>query len=223
MTFRKKKSLYLITDRAIARLPNIEIASRAISAGVRVIQLREKLLSKREIISEAAAIRKMASSVRAVFILNDYVDIALAVDADGVHLGQDDLPVSEARKILGRRRIIGISTHNLRQALRAQEEGADYIGFGPLFSTLTKDAGRPKGLDALRRIKRRVRIPVVAIGGITCENVRKTLDAGADACAIASAVLRGDIARNVSNLFSLLGKSKRLSAKTRIEIPDKPE
>lgn len=204
MTFRKRKSLYLITDRSIARLSNIEIARTAIAAGVRVIQLREKLLSKREIFRDAAAIKEITASGRVIFIVNDHVDIALAVDADGVHLGQHDLPLRDARKVLGSGKIIGISTHNLRQAVSAQEAGADYIGFGPMFPTRTKDAGRPKGLNALRQIRSRIRIPVVAIGGITCDNVRETRDAGADACAIASAVLRGDIKRNVRNLFSLM-------------------
>jgi len=129
--------------------------------------------------------------------VNDYIDIALAVNADGVHLGQEDMPVEEARRIMGRKKIIGISTHSLRQAKEAQDRGADYIGFGPMFHTSTKDAGRPKGLKALSRIRQHIKIPIVAIGGITWENINDVLDAGADACAVASGVLSGDIKTNV--------------------------
>jgi thiamine-phosphate diphosphorylase len=121
-----------------------------------------------------------------------------------VHLGQDDLPVKEARKILGKDRIIGISTHTLEQAREADRDGADYIGFGPVFHTTTKDAGDPKGVEMLREIKMQVRIPVVAIGGITLENIRPVLEAGADAVAVSSALLKGDIEENIERFLEII-------------------
>ena len=148
--------------------------------------------------------REIAKRHKVTFIMNDYIDIALAVDADGVHLGQEDMPVKEARKIMGRKRIIGISTHTLRQATEAQDSGADYIGFGPMFHTTTKDAGRPKGIKSLREIRRHVNIPVVAIGGITWENINEILNTGADAAAVASGILSGDIKANLKKFFEAM-------------------
>lgn len=173
-------------------------------AGVRTIQVREKNLPRARLFEEAVLIRKVTRRYGATFIINDYVDIAMASDADGVHLGQDDLPVKEARRILGKGKIIGISAHSLEQAREAQRDGADYVGFGPVFRTLTKDAGRPKGTGSLRKIRPFIRIPVVAIGGINAGNVRDVLDAGADAVAVASSVLSGKIRDNVKELFRLL-------------------
>ncbi|RJQ21487.1 MAG: thiamine phosphate synthase [Nitrospiraceae bacterium] len=192
--------LYLITDRHLAGLSHIQIARRAIAAGLRVIQLREKHMSKNELYNEALAIRILTGKYKATFIINDYIDIALAVNADGVHLGQEDMPVEEARKIMGKK-IIGVSTHSLRQAVRAEQAGADYIGFGPMFATSTKDAGRPKGLGRLKEVRRHIKIPIVAIGGITQENFLPVLETGADAVAVMSAVLKGDIEKNVKGFY----------------------
>lgn len=129
----------------------------------------------------------------------------MAVGADGVHLGQEDMPIDEARRILGRKKIIGVSTHNLKEALRAQQSGADYIGFGPIFETKTKDAGRPRGVKGLNDIRKHIKkLPIVAIGGITCENINTVLDSGADACAIASGILSGDIKANVRKFRNVL-------------------
>ncbi len=192
-----KNFLYLITDRNISGLTHTRIARQAIAAGVGTLQLREKNLSKKEIYQEALSIRAVSLKYKTKFIVNDYIDIALAVDADGVHLGQEDMPVEYARKIMGRQKIIGVSTHSKMQAVRAQEAGADYIGFGPVFDTLTKDAGCPKGLKALKEIKRHIGLPIVAIGGITWENINETMNSGADACAVASGILLGNIKTNV--------------------------
>ena len=195
--------LYLITDTKISGLTHVQMARRAVNAGVRVVQLREKGMSKKDIYKEALSIREITAKHNALFIVNDYIDIALAVNADGVHLGQEDMPVEEARRIMGRKKIIGISTHSLKQAVRAQDEGADYIGFGPMFDTSTKDAGRPKGVKALIRIRQHIRIPIVAIGGITWENINDVLNAGADACAVASGILSGDIKRNTERYLGM--------------------
>lgn len=173
---------------------------KVLRAGVRWVQYRDKERSKREIHEEAVRLRRLTNDYDAVFIVNDYPDIALCTNADGVHLGQDDLPFREARKIMGEDKIIGISTHALEQAIEAERCGADYIGFGPVFHTLTKDAGSPMGTALLREVKKNVRIPVVAIGGINLENIRSVLDTGVDAVAVASAILKGDI-ENDARIF----------------------
>ena len=198
--------LYLITNRNISGLIHTRIARRAIAAGIKTIQLREKHLPEKEIYKEALTVREITKRHKVTFIINDYIDIALAVDADGVHLGQEDMPLKEARKILGRQKIIGISTHTLRQAMEARDAGADYIGFGPIFHTTTKDAGRPKGIRALREIRRHINIPVVAIGGITWDNVNEALNSGADAAAVASGILSGNIKTNLERFFEAINR-----------------
>lgn len=190
----------LITDRTIAGRPSDEIAEQALRAGVRWIQYREKDKTRRELFDEALRLRKLTRKYRAAYIVNDHADIALAVDADGVHLGQDDLPLREARKIMGEK-IVGISTHSIAEAVDASEGGADYIGFGPVFRTLTKQAGEPQGVEILKTIKKRVSIPVVAIGGISDKNVRLVFNAEADAVAVASALLSGDISARVTSFM----------------------
>ncbi|HDH53335.1 MAG TPA: thiamine phosphate synthase [Nitrospirae bacterium] len=204
MSLFSNSPLYLITNRNISGLTHTRIARRATTAGIKTIQLREKHLLKKEIYKEALTVREITKRHKVTFIINDYIDIALAVDADGVHLGQEDMPLKEARKILGRQKIIGISTHTLREAIEAQDTGADYIGFGPMFHTITKDAGRPKGIKSLREISRHINIPVVAIGGITWENVKEVLNSGADAAAVASGILSGDIKTNLKRFFEAM-------------------
>jgi thiamine-phosphate pyrophosphorylase len=179
------------------------MCAAVLKAGIKFIQYRDKDRTRREIYYEAVRLRELTRSFDAVLIINDHADIALAVDADGVHLGQDDLPLKEARWIMGDR-IIGISTHDLAQAREAQSGGADYIGFGPVFETLTKDAGSAKGIDNLRLITQNITVPVVAIGGINGGNIRQVMDAGAAAAAVASAICRGDIEDNALRLVSFL-------------------
>ena len=199
--FSKTAPLYLLTDSQIAGLTHVEIASQAMNAGIKVIQLREKNRSRKEIYKEALDLKALTTKQKAALIINDHIDIALAVNADGVHLGQEDMPLAEARRIMGWKKIIGISTHSLGQAQKAENEGADYIGFGPIFQTGTKDAGKPKGLKALQKVRKHINIPIVAIGGITSENIREVLMSGADAAAIASGILSGNIRRNTMNYF----------------------
>jgi thiamine-phosphate pyrophosphorylase len=182
----------------------MEMVGKAVLSGVRFIQIRDKTLPKRVLFEEASDVRTFTKKYRAKLIINDYVDIARAVDADGVHLGQDDMPIHEARKILGKHRIIGISTHSLRQAVEAQRQGADYIGFGPIFYTSTKNAGAPKGTNALTNIKHHIQIPVVAIGGITHQNACDVFSAGADSIAVSSAILSGDIKKNAKKFLNLI-------------------
>ncbi len=194
------KGICFITDRKYSDLPLYDMIDVVLRAGVKCIQYREKYLSRREIYANAVTLRELTRLFDATLIINDHADIALAVEADGVHLGQDDLPLKEARKIMGSR-IIGISTHNLDQAKEAELGGADYIGFGPVFHTTTKDAGTPKGIDIIRLVKEHVSIPVVAIGGISLDNVSSVIDAGADAIALATAICKGDIAANTENFI----------------------
>jgi thiamine-phosphate pyrophosphorylase len=197
-----KSRLYLITDRSISGLSHREMVRQAVSAGVRTVQLREKHMPKNEIYREAVVIRALTLKRRVLFLVNDHVDIALAARADGVHLGQKDLPVREARRILGSKKIIGISTRTLKQAMKAESEGADYIGFGPLFETATKQTVRPKGLRGLREITEHVNIPVVAIGGIKAVMVPEILQSGASGVAVASGILRGDIKTMVGEFIA---------------------
>jgi len=196
--------LYLITDTSLAGISHTEIVRQAVAAGIKIVQLREKRMTKKALYAEALSVRELTLRNHATFIINDYADIALAANADGVHLGQEDMPVDRARKILGRKKIIGVSTHSLRQALEAEKAGADYIGFGPLFATSTKDAGTPRGLGRLREVRRHIVIPVVAIGGINRENISSVFASGADAAAVMSAILKKNIGENVKGLSAAI-------------------
>jgi thiamine-phosphate pyrophosphorylase len=192
-----------ITDRKYCTLPVYDMTSAVLDAGVTFVQYREKEKTRRQIYEEALRLRELTRSYGAALIINDHADIALAVDADGVHLGQDDLPLMEARKIM-HNKIVGISTHGLQQAREAEAGGADYIGFGPIFHTTTKDAGAPMGADSIRLIKRNVGVPLVAIGGIHPADVGSVFEAGADAVAVATAICRGNIRENVKQFLSAL-------------------
>ena len=195
------KGTCFITDKKYSDLPLSDIVNIVLRAGVRCIQYREKDLSRRKIYEHAVTLRELTRLSDATLIINDHADIALAVEADGVHLGQDDLPLREARKIMGKK-IVGISTHDLDQAREAERGGADYIGFGPVFHTTTKEAGAPKGVDNIRMIKENVSIPVVAIGGINLANITTVINAGADAVAVATAICEGDISVNAEKFVS---------------------
>jgi thiamine-phosphate pyrophosphorylase len=201
--FTRNRRICLITDRRISGLSLSAMVRQSIRSGIKVIQIREKDMPKKDLYKEMLRIRQLTAQQNVTLIVNDHVDIALATNADGVHLGQDDMPVREARKILGTHSLIGISAHTIHQAVQAEHEGADYIGFGPVFFTDTKDAGTPRGIPMLKKVRRSVRVPLVAIGGITSENAREVLDAGADAVAVASAILSGSI-RDTIKKFSHL-------------------
>jgi thiamine-phosphate pyrophosphorylase len=163
--------------------------SQALAAGVRFFQYRNKSGTRREIYETSLQLVLLARGTGALLMVNDHADIALAVDADGVHLGQDDLPIEHARDLLGSGKLIGVSTHSPEQAKVAEAGGADYIGFGPVFRTSTKDAGPVQGIEKIPVIKRTVSVPVFAIGGITLANVDEVICAGADGVAVISAVL----------------------------------
>ena len=196
--------LCFITDHNTGGLSFLDMTQAVLRAGAGWVQYRNKNASRLKVYEEAIKLKDLAGKHNAVFIVNDYSDIALAVDADGVHLGQDDLPVKEARKILGKGKIIGVSTHCIEQALEAEQAGADYIGFGPVFHTSTKDAGNPRGTVLLGEIKNKVSIPVVAIGGINLENIHSVLETGVDAVAVASAILKGDVEENAGRFMEII-------------------
>lgn len=198
--------LYLITDQYIVRgLSHFQIAEAALSGGARFIQYREKLLSKRESFNIALELRKLTNKFNATLIINDDVDIAMAVDADGVHLGQEDLPVQTARRILGNDKIIGLSTHSLKEAESAQDSGADYIAIGPIFKSTTKDVRSPLGADIIKAVKKISKLPVIAIGGINEDNVVDVIRAGADGAAIISAIIsKPDITASVKEFIRTL-------------------
>ncbi len=179
-----------------------------LAAGIRWVQYREKEKTKRDVYLEAVALRELTQKSGACLIINDYADIALAVEADGVHLGQDDLPLEEARKIMGRK-IIGVSTHSLAEAVDAEKIGADYIGFGPIFETVTKEAGEPKGLGPLREVKASVRVPVIAIGGITVDTVDSVLGTGCDGVAVSSGLIGGDTVERAKRFISAFARGDR--------------
>ncbi len=179
----------------------------AVAAGVKFFQYRSKSGTRRAIYETSLRLVALARKSGALLIVNDHADIAASVDADGVHLGQDDVPAECARRVLGRKKLIGISTHSMQQAQDAQAAGADYVGFGPIFATATKDAGRPQGSAAIPAIRRAVTIPVIAIGGITHENVRDVINAGADGVAVVSAILSApDVGQSAGKMLELIGR-----------------
>ncbi|MBU4534214.1 MAG: thiamine phosphate synthase [Eubacteriales bacterium] len=184
-----KMGLYLVIGSKNTKgRPIINLVREAIQGGVGVVQLREKHASASEILPLAHNLAALCKWSGIPFIINDRVDIASAVDADGVHLGQDDLPIEEARRILGWSKVIGVSTHTLKEALDAEERGADYIGVGPVFDTPTK-GGRPAvGIDLVRSVVSRIGIPFVAIGGINQDNCAEVLQAGARHIAVVRAL-----------------------------------
>jgi thiamine-phosphate pyrophosphorylase len=200
--------VYPITDTQLSGLSHAELVRLLISGGATVIQLRDKRASPREFYQKAAAALQVARAHDAKLIINDRVDIAVALKADGVHLGQTDIPVEAARHLLGQAAIIGFSTHNLEQAKLAMTLPIDYLAFGPVFETATKQNPDPvAGLNALRDVRASTgSFPLVAIGGITLENGADVLTSGADALAIISELV-ADPARIAGNMRQMLART----------------
>jgi len=187
--------LYVITDEMNSRgRSHVQVAEAAILGGADVLQLRDKEASGAMYYRVALRLRELTRDAKIPFIVNDRLDIALAVDADGAHVGRDDVPASVARVLLGSGKILGVSVDSVEEAVRAERDGADYLGVGPVFEARgTKpDAGNPLGIDLIGKIRRHCRLPIVAIGGINAENAGKVLDAGADAAAVISAIVGAD-------------------------------
>lgn len=199
--------LYAIVDpaRAGGRLPAV-VARELLSAGVRLIQFRDKHASSRQLYETCAELKELLRDSGCSLIVNDRADVARATDADGVHLGQDDLPVEMARRILAADRLIGCSTHSAGQVVEADRSTADYIAFGPIFPTASKENPDPVvGLEGLREARRVTRKPLVAIGGITQHNAREVLAAGADSVAMIGDLLNGpDIRGRAREILGVL-------------------
>jgi thiamine-phosphate pyrophosphorylase len=194
---------YFVTDTQLSRAGNVSDVKSAVAAGVKVVQYRRKEAAAAVLYDEAMALRKICRG--SLFLINDRVDIAMAVDADGVHLGQDDLPLLVARSLLGPYKVIGVTVHSVAEARRAKTLGADYLGVSPIYATQTKpDAGPPAGLELIRRIKAAVELPLVAIGGIHLGNASEVVRAGADAlCAISAVVTSNDAGAEIRKFQSL--------------------
>jgi thiamine-phosphate pyrophosphorylase len=200
----KNWKLYIITDQQLSGgKSHLQVAQEAIEGGADVIQLRDKTASSRELYDSAYQIKKITRKRNIPFIINDRLDIALSVEADGLHLGQEDLPASVARKILGSERILGISAGSLEEALQAEKDGADYLGVGPVYEARSTkvDAGEPRGLSLLSEIRRNCQIPIIAIGGINLENMKAVFQAGADGIAVISAIVAAPDIHKVTRKF----------------------
>ena len=201
--FVELPKLYPITDRRLSGLSHAEQVARLIEGGAAFVQLREKHLSPREFYQEAEEALRVARRRGVKLIINDRADIALAIGADGVHLGQDDMPPEAARTLLGEGAVVGFSTHSVEQALAAARLPVDYIAVGPVFATKSKEKPDPVvGLEGLRRVREAVGLSVklVAIGGVTRENAPSVLAAGADSVAVISALLRPEDPSEITRL-----------------------
>ncbi len=181
--------LYLITNRKQTKPPLHEAVRLALEGGVRAIHLREKDLPIRELLSLAREIRAITTEFKAKLFINDRVDIAVAVEADGVHLGHESMPPEAVRKVVGKRMLIGVSTHSVDEAKAAEKGGADFVTFGPVFATPSKlQYGAPAGIGALKMVRQQTTIPVFGLGGIKPDNLREVMSAGADGIAMISAI-----------------------------------
>jgi thiamine-phosphate pyrophosphorylase len=182
--------LHVLTDTELqSRFTHVELAKMAIKGGADTIQFRQKTGMTREMIEICREMKRLCEDADVTFIVNDRVDVAIASEADGVHLGQDDFPIPLARKLLGETRIIGASAVTLEEALECLSKGADYIGFGPVYPTTSKDdAGPVTGISLLEKVVKAVSIPIIAIGGVTGENTLEVIQTGALGIAVISAV-----------------------------------
>lgn len=197
--------VYLVTDRDVLNGRSLnEAVEESIKGGAGIVQLREKNISSLEFYNIAKSLKKITEKYNVPLIINDRLDIAMAVNADGVHLGQEDLPCNLAREILGKDKIIGVSAHNLEEALKAEEDGADYIGCGAVFSTSTKKNTVNVKIEEIKRIKSSIHINVVAIGGINAENIKKLEGTGIDGAAVVSGILgKKDIRKATEELSEI--------------------
>lgn len=205
----KISGLYVILDTGVLRgRSHAEAAKQVIQAGVKTIQLRDKTLKKKSLLPVAREIQALCKQNNVLFIMNDYLDITLAADADGLHIGQDDLPAEVARRLLPRDKILGVSASTVEQAVAAEAAGADYIGVGCVYPTSSKDDIVLVGVDRVRQIKRAVKIPVAAIGGIDGSNINEVIKTGADSVCVISAVLdKPNIASAARDMIEKINKS----------------
>lgn len=188
------RGIYVITDRELRQgRGHVEIARCAVDGGARIVQIRDKYASDRDFYNWALEIREITRRGNVLFVVNDRVDIAVAVEADGINIGQSDMPISAARKVLPESTFIGVSCSNIDEALQAEKDGADYLGFGPVFATATKlDAAPDTGIETLWNVVKAVSVPVVAIGGIGAGNMIDVMKTGVCSVSVVSAVVCAD-------------------------------
>lgn len=204
-------TLYAVTDRTWVKDTTLmDQVKEALEGGITFLQLREKHLSKEEFIKEAREMKELSKEYKVPFVINDNIEVALAVDADGVHIGQDDMSVEEARKLLGEDKIIGVSAHNVEEAIKAQKGGADYLGVGAVCATSTKKDANVVSKEEIKKICHTVEIPVVAIGGIKKENIKTLEETDVDGVAVVSAIFAAkDIKKDTKQLRSLVEEMKQ--------------
>ncbi len=206
-------SLYAVSDRGLLRgRPLVWAVEQAILGGATIVQLREKTASTSEFVKLAQEVLAITRQYGVPLIINDRIDVMLAVNADGTHVGQEDMPATMARKLIGPEKILGVSVETVAEAQAAVAGGADYLGAGAVFATPTKaDAGRPIGLEGLRRIKESAAIPVVAIGGINAGNLQEVLETGVDGVALVSAIFGREEINDATAILATLLKNRYFS------------
>jgi len=204
-------TLYAVTDRTWVKDTTLmDQVKEALEGGITFLQLREKHLSKEEFIKEAREMKELSKEYKVPFVINDNIEVALAVDADGVHIGQDDMSVEEARKLLGEDKIIGVSAHNVEEAIKAQKGGADYLGVGAVCATSTKKDANVVSKEEIKKICHTVEIPVVAIGGVKKEKIKTLEGTDVDGVAVVSAIFAAkDIKKDTKQLRSLVEEMKQ--------------
>ena len=205
----KDIDFYFITDSELSKNGIFSDVENALKAGCKIVQYREKNKTTKEMIEEGTHLKKICDG-RAIFLVDDRVDIALAIDSDGVHIGQEDIPFDIAKKLLGKDKIIGLTVHTLEEALEAERLGVDYIGLAPIFKTGTKeDARNPIGPVMIEIVREKVGLPIVAVGGINKENIKNVIKAGADSVVSIYAVLNiNDLYNEVSEFIRIIKESK---------------
>ncbi|PON18887.1 thiamine phosphate synthase [Candidatus Entotheonella serta] len=206
-----ESSLYLITDRDLSRGRSTpEVVKAALAGGVDVVQLRDKIVETSEMVEDGLQVRELTAKAGKPLIINDRVDVALAIEAEGAHVGQTDIPAAMARALLTAPSILGVSTSAAEMARRAYRDGADYIGFGPLYHTSTKQTvASPRGLEMLPQVLEAVPIPVVVLGGISPDNIEDVVIAGADHVAVCSCIVAADdVQRAAADLKERMEKAR---------------
>jgi len=201
---------YMITDSILSKNGIFSDVKNAIQAGCKIVQYREKNKPTRVMVEEAKKLKKICDK-KAIFLINDRIDIALAVDSDGVHIGQDDMAFETVKKLIGNDKFIGMTVHNLEEAYQAEKYGVDYIGLAPIFETDTKeDALKPCGIEMILNVRKNIKIPIVAVGGINKKNVKDVLIAGADSVAPIKSILScNDIYNEIKDFINIIGEWKK--------------
>ncbi len=200
---------YLVTHSNLSKNGIFSDVENALKAGCRIVQYREKKKDTKTMIKEAIQIKKICSN-NAFFLVNDRADVAFAVNADGIHIGQDDIPYVYAKKLLGKNKIIGITIHNVDEAIKAENLGVDYVGVAPIFETDTKeDVQTPCGVEMIKKIRKEVNVPIVAVGGIKKNNVKEVIEAGADSIVSISPIISSDdVYSEVMDFIKIIKESK---------------